>query len=113
VPPPAGAADGGPSPIIEQLVDAAGSIGSNREEALGASSRREFVRYNEIALRNANEIVRWLRVCAGKQLGSQEMCVALLDEAQQLARVLGRIVVTSKQRAGLPLQHRYPTLPET
>jgi four helix bundle protein len=95
-------------PIIEQLVDAAGSIGSNREEALGASSRKEFIRFNEIALRSANETVRWLRSCAAKRLGSQEKCVALLDEARQLARILGRIVVTSKQRAGLPLSNRKP-----
>jgi len=84
--------------LIEQLVDAAGSIGGNREEALGASSRKEFIRYNEIALRSANESVRWLRACAAKRLGSRERCVALLDEARQLARILGQIVVSSKRR---------------
>ena len=86
------------NPIVEQLVGAAGSIGSNREEARGASTRKEFRRYNEIALRSANETVRWLRACARKRLGSQDRCVALLDEARQLARILGRIVVTLKQR---------------
>jgi four helix bundle protein len=84
--------------IIEQLVDSAGSIGGNREEARGASSRKEFIRFNEISLRSANESARWLRACAAKQLGSQNQCVALLDEARQLARILGRIVVTSKER---------------
>ena len=84
--------------IIEQLIDSAGSIGGNREEALGASSRKEFIRYNEISLRGANETVRWLRACAVKRLGARDMCVALLDEARQLARILGRIVVTSKRR---------------
>jgi four helix bundle protein len=84
--------------IIEQLVGAAGSIGSNREEALGSSSRKEFIRFNEIALRSANETVRWLRVCAAKRLGSPEQCVALLDEGRQMARILGKIVVTSKKR---------------
>jgi four helix bundle protein len=86
--------------IIEQLVDAAGSIGGNREEALGGSSRKEFIRFNEIALRGGNETVRWLRVCAAKQLGSQARCVVLLDEARQLARILGRIVITSKGLRG-------------
>jgi four helix bundle protein len=86
--------------IIEQLVDAAGSIGSNREEALGASSRKEFIRYNEIALRSTNETVRWLRVCAARGFGSTKTCLALLDEGRQLARILGRIVVTSKRRSG-------------
>jgi len=84
--------------IIEQLVGAAGSIGSNREEALGASSRREFIRYNEIALRSANETARWLRACAARRLGSHDKCVEILDECRQLARILGQIVITSKNR---------------
>lgn len=88
------------SKIIEQLVDAAGSIGGNREEALGGSSRKEFIRFNEISLRSANETVRWLRVCAAKQLGSQSQCVVLLEEARQLARILAKIVITSKGHKG-------------
>jgi len=87
--------------LVEQLVDAAGPIGGNREEALGASSRREFIRYNEIALRSANETVRWLRACAARRLGAQEECLSLLDEARQLARILAQIVITAKRRGGL------------
>jgi len=86
--------------IVEQLVGSAGSIGANREEALGSSSRDEFIRYNEISLRSANESVRWLRACATRRLGAQRQCLALLDEGRQLARILGKIVVTSKRRAG-------------
>ena len=85
--------------LIEQLVSAAGSIGSNREEALAASSRREFIRYNEIALRSANESVRWLRAFEAKRFGSHETCVTLIDEGRQLARILARIVITSKGRS--------------
>lgn len=86
------------STIMEQLMGAAGSIGGNREEALGGSSHREFIRYNEISLRGANESLRWLRVCAAQRLGSQDKCVALLDECRQLARILAKIVITAKQR---------------
>jgi four helix bundle protein len=86
--------------IIEQLTAAAGSIGANREEALGGSSGDEFIRYNEISLRGANESVRWLRACASTRFGAQQQCLALLDEGRQLARILGKIVVTSKRRAG-------------
>src|SRR5262245_58101925 len=84
--------------LIEQLSAAAGSIGGNREEALGGSSRKEFIRFNEVSLRGANESVRWLRACAVRKLGAQKQCVALLDEGRQLARILGKIVVTSKLR---------------
>jgi four helix bundle protein len=89
------------SRLIEQLVGAAGSIGANRDEALAASSRREFIRYNELALRSANETVRWLRICAVKRLAPSSRCVALLDEGRQLARILGRIVITAKRNEGL------------
>lgn len=84
--------------LVEQLAAAAGSIGGNREEALGGSSRKEFIRFNEVSLRGANESVRWLRACAAKRLGAQDQCLALLDEGRQLARILGKIVVTSKRR---------------
>jgi four helix bundle protein len=84
--------------LVEQLADAAGSIGGNREEALGGSSHKEFIRFNETSLHGANESVRWLRACAARKLGAQQECVALLDEGRQLARILGKIVVTSKRR---------------
>jgi len=84
--------------LIEQLAAAAGSIGGNREEALGGSSRKEFIRFNEVSLRGANESVRWLRACAARKLGAQQQCIALLDDGRQLARILGKIVVTSKLR---------------
>ncbi|MGE0445314.1 MAG: four helix bundle protein [Vicinamibacterales bacterium] len=84
--------------LAEQLVGASGSIGANREEAAASSSRREFVRYNEIALRSARESVRWLQVCQEAGLGDPKLCATLLDECRQIARVLGAIVVNTKHR---------------
>ena len=89
------------SRIIEQLVDAAGSIGTNRDEANG-SSRGEFIRFSENSLRGANNSVHWLQVCADRKLGSQEKCVTLLNEGRQLARMLSRIVITAKRRGDDP-----------
>jgi four helix bundle protein len=83
--------------LIEQLADSAGSITGNRDEALGGSSRREFVRYNEIALRGANESVKWLRVCAARRFGDQLQCTNLLDEGRQIARIIAKIVINTKR----------------
>ena len=83
--------------MIGQLVDAAGSIGSNREEALGRSSPRELVHFNEISLRGATESVRWLRACVARRLGSQEKCGPLVEEGQQLMRLLTRAVIRAKR----------------
>ena len=85
------------SRIIGQLLDAAGSIGSNREEALSRSSTREIIHFNEISLRGANDSVRWLRACTTRRLGSQEKCVPLVDEGQQLARLLTRVLIRAKR----------------
>jgi four helix bundle protein len=85
------------SRIIGQLVDAAGSIGSNREEALSRSSNREILHFNAIALRGASESVRWLRACAARRLGSQEKCAPLVEEGQQLLRLLTRIVIRARR----------------
>ena len=85
------------SRMIGQLVDAAGSIGSNREEALSRSSNRDIIHFNEISLRGASESVRWLRACAVRRLGSQEKCVPLVEEAGQLARLLTKVVIRAKR----------------
>jgi four helix bundle protein len=78
--------------VIEQLVDAAGSVGANRAEA-GAGTPREFVRSNRIALREARESHFWLRVCEATRLGDIHQCKALVGEADQIRRILGAIVV--------------------
>jgi four helix bundle protein len=89
--------------LIEQLARSAGSVTGNRDEALGGSSRREFLRFNEVALRGANESVKWLRACAARRLGDPKECVRLLDEGRQMARILGRIVVTTRRNLGRDL----------
>jgi len=82
---------------IEQLVSAAGSVPANRCEATDSSSRREFIRFNKLALRGARESVVWLRGCRAGRWGDQQSCARLLDEADQLIRILTAIVKNSKR----------------
>jgi four helix bundle protein len=83
--------------LADQLVAASGSVGANRQEATSASTRREFIRFNEISLRSAKECVLWLRACDATRIGDERACAVLLEEARQLARILGAIVVNSKK----------------
>jgi four helix bundle protein len=83
--------------IADQLVGASGGIGSNLEEAQAASSRREFVRFNEIALRESRETLFWLKVCRLTRLGDQRECAALLDEGGQIARIIAKIIINTKR----------------
>ena len=89
--------------IIDQLVKAGTSIGANLEEAKAASSKREFVRYVEIALREARESLYWLRICAELKLGPPDRLSELEGEADQLVRILTVIVVNTKRRIAVGL----------
>jgi four helix bundle protein len=76
---------------------ASGGIGSNLEEAQASSSRREFVRFNEIALREARESNDWLKVCRQTRLGNQPVCAELLAEGVQIARIIAKIIINTKR----------------
>ena len=82
--------------IADQLVGAAGGIGSNLEEACAASSRREFVRLNEIALRESRESIFWLRVCHGANFGESAARTTLLGEAGQIAKIIAANIVNTE-----------------
>ena len=84
--------------LIDQLLKSATSVGANLEEAKAGSSKREFIRYVEISLREAREAAYWLRIFAGLELDSSQELKELAQEAEQIARILGAIVVKSKLR---------------
>ena len=84
--------------IVDQLLKSATAVGANLEEAKAGSSTREFVRYVEISLREAREATYWLRICAVLQLGPPEELQQLSGEGDQIARILGSIVVKTKCR---------------
>ena len=86
-------------PIADQLLKAGTSVGANLEEARAASSRREFIRYVEIALREARESTYWLRVCVSLNLEPQTEIERLRGESDQIARILATIVINTKARS--------------
>ena len=84
--------------IVDQLLKAGAAPGANLEEARAASTRREFVRYVEIALREANESVYWLRICTALDLGPKADIERLRCEGEQIGRILATIVINTKRR---------------
>ena len=87
----------GTARLIEQLVSSSGSIPANRGEATSASSKKEFIRYNKIALRSSKESTVWLRGCLAGEWGDQDDCRRLIDESQQITRILGKIIVRAQR----------------
>ena len=69
------------------------------QEAACASSRREFIRFNEIALRSANECVCGCELFTATEVGNVQRPILLLEEARQLARFLRAIVLSDQDEA--------------
>lgn len=83
--------------IGDQLLRAATSIGANIVEAQAASSRRDFARFYEIALKSANETKYWLCLLRDSAiLGDTSEVEELLEEAIEISRILGSSLLTLK-----------------
>jgi four helix bundle protein len=82
--------------IALQLVEAAGSIGANLEEAAAAQSRADFVAKNCIALKEAREARFWLRLLATTEPQVDAKAQALLEEARELVAMLTAAVKTAR-----------------
>ena len=88
----------GPRRIADQLLRSATSVGANLEEAKAASSRRDFIHCIQVSLKESRETLYWLRLCVALQLVPGDLLSHLIDEADQVSRILGAIVVSAKRR---------------
>ena len=74
------------------------SVGANVVEAVNSSSRLEFKRYYEIALKSGNEAKYWLCVLRdGFDIEDGEIKV-LLKEADELCKILAASILSLKAK---------------
>jgi four helix bundle protein len=76
---------------INQLVDAATSVGSNLEEAKGAHSRADFHAKVRISLKEARESHYWLRLLSASGIVRASRLAPLLQEANEIVAILTTI----------------------
>ena len=85
--------------IGQQLIRAGTSVGANMQEADAAESKKDFIHKTGIALKEAKEAHYWLRVVDATLLPNDAEVKALMQEARELALILGAIKVrASKSR---------------
>ena len=87
------------STLGRQLLRCGTSIGSNVEEAQAAESRADFISKNNISLKEARETHYRLRLLAAAEVVAQSRLQPILDEALELKRILGAIVVSAKRNS--------------
>jgi four helix bundle protein len=89
---------GVPRTLSYQLLKAGTSVGANVEEAQAGQSRPDFISKNSIALKEARECHYWLRLLIAAKLMPEKRLAELRDEAEEIKRILGSIVVRTKKR---------------
>jgi four helix bundle protein len=82
--------------LRDQFLRSGTSVGANVREAKASSSRKELIRFYEIALRSANETDYWMDVI-------EEGCELSVDimkndkkELEEISKVLGSIIMKLK-----------------
>lgn len=86
--------------VAGQMVRSGTSAPPNYDESGAAESRADFVHKVSVALKELRETRGWLRFAVKAELLSEKQMVGLLDEAEQLCRILGKSVLTAKRRSG-------------
>lgn len=84
--------------IAGQLLRSGTSAAPNYAEARGAESNADFVHKLKIALKELNESSVWLRMICRAELMKADLLNDLIDENQQLCRILNASVKTAKQK---------------
>lgn len=82
--------------LINQAMRAAASVGANVVEAQSSTTKKEFSRYYEIALKSCNETKYWICLLRdGLEIKDNELN-KLLIESNEISKILGKSIVTLK-----------------
>jgi four helix bundle protein len=84
--------------VAGQLVRCGTSSPPNYDEACAAESRADFAHKIGIALKEMRETRGWLRFIVIAGLLPEEKTGALVQESEELAKILGKSSVTAKRR---------------
>lgn len=82
--------------LARQLLRSATSIGANSMEAQNPESKADFIHKIKIAAKEADETQYWLTLCDYTK--SYPDCKQLLDKLEELTKIIGKILTTSKRK---------------
>lgn len=82
--------------VADQLSRSATSIGANIIEAKSSSSRRDYLKFFEIALKSANETKYWLIVISEFKSQFKNRMDEIFKEVEEISKIIGSSVLTLK-----------------
>jgi four helix bundle protein len=83
--------------VMSQILRAGTSVPANVEEAQAAQSKADFISKMSIALKEAREAYLRLRLVATAYVVSDAELDPLIQEADEIKRVIGAIIVSTKR----------------
>jgi four helix bundle protein len=85
--------------VASQLVRSGTSVGPNYEEGRVAESRADFIHKLSICRKELQESRFWIRLIVKSQMVKKPAASELLNECEQLCRIIGRSVTTARRNA--------------
>jgi four helix bundle protein len=83
--------------LSKQLLRSGTSIGANVEEATGGQSKKDFIAKISICYKEARETKYWLNLLTATDYLDEKLSKSLLDDAEELCKILSSILLTTKQ----------------
>ncbi len=83
--------------LFDQLIRCATSIGANLVEGVAGATKRDFINFNMIALKSANETKYWLRLIKETVKMEEEALDKFINEADEVSKIIAKIIINSKQ----------------
>jgi four helix bundle protein len=82
--------------IAVQIIRSGSSPVANYEEDCAAEGKKDFAHKLSICLKELRETRMWLRLIVKAGLIKEDLLADLIDEAEQLGRIIGKSIVTVK-----------------
>jgi len=87
-----------PWPLADQLIRSGTSIGANIIEAKSASSKKDFIKFYQIALKSSNETTYWLLLINNSYLEFKKISAKLIKESEEISKIIAKSVITLKNK---------------
>ncbi|HLM02746.1 MAG TPA: four helix bundle protein [Pyrinomonadaceae bacterium] len=85
--------------LSKQFLRSGTSIGANSEEAVGGQSKADFISKLAVAYKEARETRYWIRLLNATEYFDNTQTKSLLDDVEELLKIIGRIQITTKSNS--------------
>jgi len=82
--------------MFDQLLRSATSIGANLVEGTAGSSKNDFIKFNVIALKSANETKYWLSLIKDTLAVDGVTVEKFLKEVDEISKIIASIIIKSR-----------------